>query len=168
MGKLMPMPKRTAPEIPGTHHTGHETHLVREVMRTHQAVVTTFARSVGAPASRLGLLRLLAVAQGRLGTTELARRLGVHPAAVTRQLNDLEAEGLLTRRSDPRDGRRTVVKLTRAGADAFRTIHDRGHAFERQLAREVTGHEVETALRVLQALRRIGLRAAHQPEEEEP
>ncbi len=163
------MSKRHHLEIPGTQHTGTETHLVREIMRAHQAVVTTVGRSVGAPASRLGLMRLLALGQGRLGTTELARRLGVHPAAVTRQLGALEAEGLASRHAHPGDGRRTTVKLTRAGVEAFRVIHDRGHAFERELAAQVTRREVEIAQRVLQALRRVVLRAAnHQEEEDEP
>lgn len=161
------MRKRPLEQIPGTHHSGRETHLLREVMRAHQAIVTTFGRSVGAPASRLGLMRLLAIAQGRLGTTDLARRLGIHPAAVTRQLKELEGEGLVTRNAHATDGRRSTVKLTPMGLKTFRGMHDRGHGFERALTAEFTLREVETAVRVLQALRRVVLRAAHQQEEEE-
>jgi len=163
-----PMPRRISLQLPVTHHTGRETHLVREVMRAHQAIVATFAISVGAPASRLDLLRLLAVARGRLGTNALARRLGVDPASVTRQLNALEAEGLVARGAHATDGRRRAVALTRAGVKAFRALHERGHAFERALAGQVTEREFQAALRVLQALRRIVLRAANREEEEEP
>ncbi len=162
------MRERVSPGIPGTHHRGGEPHLVREVMRTHQSIVGTFARSVGAPASRVGMLRLLAISGGRLGTTDLARRHGVHPAAVTRQLEALEAEGLALRRADPRDGRRITAALTPRGLAAFRRLHDRGHAFERALGATFEEHEIETAVRVLQELRRLFVRAAHQEGEVEP
>jgi DNA-binding MarR family transcriptional regulator len=162
------MHKRTSLEIPGVPHRGDEVHLIREVMRTHQSIVTTFARSVGAPASRVGLLRLLAMARGRLGTTDLARRLGVHPAAVTRQLEALEAEDLVVRRGHARDGRRIQVALTPRGLARFRTLHNRGHALERALGAAVEEHEIQTAVRVLRQLRRTVLRAAHQEVEEEP
>ena len=31
------------------HHTGDEPHLLREIMRTHQAVLNVFSRQVGMP-----------------------------------------------------------------------------------------------------------------------
>ena len=167
MSNYIAMPRRRALEIPGTHHTGEETHIVREVMRAHQAIVTTFGRSVGAPAARLVLMRLLAIAEGNLGTTELARRLGVHPAAITRQLQDLERQGLVERCADPRDGRRSAARLTPRGREVFREIHDRGHAFEREMGVSLSPDEVRTAVRVLRELRRIVLRAAHLQEGEE-
>ena len=167
--KYFTMPRRPALEIPGTHHTGEETHIVREVMRAHQAIVTTFGRSVGAPAARLVLMRLLAIAEANLGTTDLARRLGVHPAAITRQLQDLERGGLVERCPDPRDGRRSAARLTPRGREAFREIHDRGHAFERELGASVSPDEVRTAVRVLAELRRVVLRALpSQAGEDEP
>jgi DNA-binding MarR family transcriptional regulator len=135
-------------------------------MRTHQAIVTVFARLVGMPASRLGLMRLIAASEGRLGTNELARRLGVNPAAVTRQLQELEADGLLRRTPDPKDGRRSSVALTPNGLTAFRTVHERGHAFERALETELSEKAVGTAVRVLDRLRRKVLAAAHVKEEE--
>jgi DNA-binding MarR family transcriptional regulator len=165
--RITAMTARPAPQIPGTHHQGGEVHLLREVMRTHQAIVNTFARSVGAPASRLGLMRLLAIAQGRLGTTDLARRLGVHPAAVTRQLKELEGEGLATRSADASDGRRNSVRLTPRGLETFRALHDRGHALERALGAKLTEGELSTALRALKLLRLTVLRAAHQEGEQE-
>jgi len=163
------MRKRAAPPgpTPGLHHAGDEVHLLREVMRTHQVLVGTYARALGAPAARMGLMRLLAIAQGRLGTNALARRLGVNPAAVTRQLNELEREGLAIRTADARDGRRSSVALTPRGLEAFHEIHDRGHAFERALATELSAAELEIAVRVLQRLRHLVLRTAGRADEEE-
>ena len=37
------------------HHAGDEPHLLREIMRTQQAVINVFSRQVGMPAARLAL-----------------------------------------------------------------------------------------------------------------
>lgn len=53
-------------------HTGDEPHLLREVMRTHQAVMHAFTREVGMPSARLALMRLLATCDtGELGIMEI-------------------------------------------------------------------------------------------------
>src|SRR5512137_2005549 len=89
-------------------HTGDEPHLLREIVRAHQVLMAGFSREVGMPASRFALMRVLA--DGDAGVTDLARRLGVNAAAVTRQLQEMEAEGLVRRRADPGDGRRSYVR----------------------------------------------------------
>lgn len=162
------MTKQRPPTLPGTTHVGDESHLFRDLFRTHQAVATAFHRGVGAPSSRMGLLRLVVVAQGELGTNELARRMGVDAAVVTRQLKELEAEGLVARRAHATDGRRTTVKLTAAGRRAFRELHDRGHAYERALAAEVSPRDIEATRRVLEAMRRVVLRSVNMQEEDVP
>jgi DNA-binding MarR family transcriptional regulator len=162
------MKKRPAPALPGTRHTGDETHIFRDLFRTHQAVSSAFTRCVGAPASRIALLRLLAVGQGRLGTNELARRLGVDAAGITRQLKELEAEELVARGAHATDGRRTTVTLTAAGLKWFREIHEHGHAYERELRAEVSEKDIETARRVLDAMRRVVLRSMNMDEEDVP
>ena len=162
------MPRRRAPTVRGAHHARHESPLFRELMRTHQAVGSTFVRCVGEPAGRLALMPLLAAFPGRFGTNELARRLGVDPAAITRQLKELEAEGLVTRSAHSTDRRRTTVALTRAGMEVSRGIHGYGRAYEQALAAEVSKRDVESAIRVLQAMRRVVLRSVNQDEDDEP
>lgn len=133
-----------------------ETHLLREVMRTQQAVVAIFSRELGLPAARLAILRELAVsADADLGGSKLARRLGVDPAAVTRQLNEMEDSGLVRRRPDRRDGRRSVLSLSAKGVREFERIHVRVHEIERALAARVGEAEVRTAVRVLAAFRGV-------------
>ncbi len=170
MSNDLGMPRRKAPTVPGTrtHHAGNESHLFRELMRTHQAVLGAFTRCVGAPSGRIGLLRLLAIGRDEFGTKELARRLGVDPAGITRQLKEMEAEGLVTRTPHATDRRRTVVKLTRAGIESFRMLHEYGHAYERRLAAEVSKKDITTALRVLQAMREVVLRSVSMGEEDVP
>ena len=69
------------------HHEGDESHLLKEIMRTHQALLNVFSREVGMPAARLSLMRLLAICHHeKLGVMQIARRLGIDAAAVTRQV----------------------------------------------------------------------------------
>jgi len=53
---------------------------------------------------------------GPLSPTELAQHEGVMPQSLTRLLAELEVEGWLARESDPADGRRSLLRLTRPGA----------------------------------------------------
>ncbi len=123
-------------------------------MRTSQAMVAVFAQEVGMPASRLALLRLLAIIHpSPAGVVALARELGVDGAAVTRSIKQLEADRLVTVRADPADGRRKRVTLTANGLRTFERLHDRGHQLEESLAGDVSQADVATAVRVLGRLR---------------
>ena len=50
-----------------------------------------------------------------LSAGDLARILHVHPSTLTGVLKRLIAQGLLARRNDPRDRRRTLLRLTPRG-----------------------------------------------------
>jgi DNA-binding MarR family transcriptional regulator len=53
--------------------------------------------------------------EGETSQAELSRRTGIDPSDVVAALNELSANGFVTRTRDPADGRRNVVGLTRAG-----------------------------------------------------
>ncbi len=140
--------------VPELHHKGDEPHLLREVMRVHQILLSVFSRQVGMPASRLALMRLLAVCHSEdIGIMDIARRMGVNAAAVTRQVKEMESEGLVDRAADARDGRRSYVRLTPEGLRIFEQLHERAHEFERELGSLVNGEDIATAVRVLSQLR---------------
>jgi DNA-binding MarR family transcriptional regulator len=62
--------------------------------------------------------------QGPLSTVELASAERVRPQSMGQTLAELEAQGLISRRPDEADGRRTLLELTEAGR---RTLaEDRG------------------------------------------
>jgi len=62
------------------------------------------------------------VADGPVRLSDLAAAQRIHPAALTRQVQALEAEGYITRRPDPLDGRAAVVEVTTAGKAAHRRL----------------------------------------------
>jgi len=137
-----------------SYHSGDESHLLREVMRTQQAVLNVFSRQVGMPVSRLALMRVLAISQAEdVGIMWIARQLGINAAAVTRQVKDMESEGLVERCADARDGRRSYVKLTADGLKIFQQLHERAHAFERALGTAVSSEDIAVTVRVLAQVR---------------
>jgi len=134
-------------------HRGDEPHLLREVFRTYQVLMSGFARQTGMPASRFALMRLLALSENDIGLVELARRLGINPAAATRQVQELEAEHLVKRRADAKDGRRSYVTLSPKGRRRFKEIHERTHEFERSLSSALGTEEMAEAAATLANLR---------------
>jgi DNA-binding MarR family transcriptional regulator len=142
------------PASPALVHKGSETHLLKEIMLIHQGIINVFTRKVGMPGARFHLLRQLAISDGEdLGPMDLARRLGVNAAAVTRQLKEMEAQGLVERRGDSRDARRSYVRLSDKGREMFRTLHERAHGFEQSLNRSISDVDMATAVRVLSEVR---------------
>ena len=134
-------------------HRGDEPHLLREILRTYQVLMAGFARQTGIPAARFVLMRLLANAPEGVGITELARQLGINPAAVTRQVQELEVEGLIRRRAVRRDGRRTSIRLSAKGEKLFAAIHARTHELEQSLALALGADKMRNAALVLRNLR---------------
>jgi DNA-binding MarR family transcriptional regulator len=149
----MPAKKPTRPT--DLRHRGDEPHLLRDIVRTHQVLMAGFARRVGVPAARFAVMRLLVGAERDIGIMDLARQLGINAAAVTRQIQELESEGLVRRRADPRDKRRHSLKLSPKGLRLFGQIHDRTHALERRLSTVITAEEMAAATQTLAKLRAL-------------
>lgn len=135
------------------HHRGDESHLLREIVRTHQVMMHGLSRSIGMPGARFALLRLLATSERALGVMELARVLNVNAAAITRQVQEMESEGLIRRRSDVRDKRRHGLCLSAKGMRVFGSIHERSHRLEDALRAVVAPEEMVMAGDVLRRVR---------------
>jgi DNA-binding MarR family transcriptional regulator len=142
-------------QVEGLHHKGGEPHLLFEIMRTQRALMNVFSRKMGMPFSRVTLLRVLALAfPGGIGILDIARRLNINGAAVTRQVKEMERLGLVVRTPDQRDGRRRYVKLSAEGRALFEEIHQMQHEFEKSYASfELKPEEVRIAAKVLSRLR---------------
>lgn len=141
-------------EFPGLEHSGDESHLLREVYRTSQAMFNNVARITGISASRLALIRLLGMEMPNGGgVMEIARKLGINAAAVTRLVKELEGQKWVKRRSDPADARRTHISLTAKGQRRIREIHARLHVFERSLEERIGLQDIQVTVRVLTEIR---------------
>ena len=82
------------------------------------------------------------LANSTTSVTELARAAYLHPGAMTRLLDKLEARGILERVADPSDRRALHIHLTDAGQAIWRDIDQCG-----QRVREAALHGLDTAER---------------------
>lgn len=143
-------------DIKSIHNKGNERHLLREIVRTHQVMMVGFTRVVGMPASRFALMRLLAAALPEdIGIMDLARQLGINVAAVTRQIKQMQSEGLVLRRTDRRDKRRSYVRLSAKGCRTFKEIHRGSHELEDMLASIISVDDFAVTVTVLTRLREL-------------
>jgi DNA-binding MarR family transcriptional regulator len=93
--------------------------------RHYDPSIAGLARIVEVSLDSLGLTiqkyRVLThLSRGPASPSELAARLSVRPPTVTRLVDGLVARGLVVRRPDSTDGRRSVHALTRTGTAALR------------------------------------------------
>lgn len=80
----------------------------------NKQISSKFERCAGISASRLQLLCKLYQVE-EISQTLLQKEVGIDAAAVTRHLKQLEATGMVTRRTKPEDNRVTLVSLTDYG-----------------------------------------------------
>ncbi len=72
---------------------------------------------------------------------ELARTLRLHPSNLVALLDQLESDGSIARRRDPRDRRRQVIKLTAEGTRRLRGAESAVADAERELLSPLSAEE---------------------------
>lgn len=117
-----------------------------------RAAKMAFQRRVGISETRLHALGIL-YRFGELSQAELQRRLDVDGAAVTRQVKQLEAEGLLSRRVDPADNRFTLVTLTLEGKERLRELARAARAFMATSLEGVSAEDLACMRRAMARMR---------------
>jgi DNA-binding MarR family transcriptional regulator len=93
---------------------------------------------------------------GAQTTSALAAAERVRPQSMAQTLSELEADGLISRRPDPADGRQVLIDLTEAGGErlgAERQRHD--DWLTSTIAAELDSTEQETLLAAVPLLRRL-------------
>lgn len=86
---------------------------------------------------------------------QLAKLLHVDPGTVSAALNRLEAKGLLERRKDPRDKRRTSLGLTAKGRKLDRPAQRTAEEAVERLLRVTPGPDIEATVRVIERLTQL-------------
>ena len=107
-----------------------------------------FARRVGMSLSRVEVLHQLMHA-GEISQAELQQRLGMEGSLLTRFVKQMEADGLVTRRADPKDNRFTLVNLAPAGQEALQEMERLGEDFRRVLLAGISQEELEIFVHTL-------------------
>jgi DNA-binding MarR family transcriptional regulator len=117
-----------------------------------RAAKAAFQRRAGISDARLHTLGML-YRHGEMSQNELQRRLDVDGAAVTRQVKQLEAEGLLLRRTDPADNRFTLVTLTPEGKEALREVARTARQFVAEALEGIDAEDLACVQRTMAQMR---------------
>jgi MarR family transcriptional regulator for hemolysin len=81
-------------------------------------------RIIGQNGARMEALANIAYFPPESTQVELANRIGIERATITRMLDSLEADGLVERLADPADRRIKRIRLTSAGETALQDIQE--------------------------------------------
>jgi DNA-binding MarR family transcriptional regulator len=112
-----------------------------------------FARRVGMSLSRVEVLHQLMHA-GEISQAELQQRLGMEGSLLTRFVKQMEADGLITRRVDPKDNRFTLVNLAPAGQNALLEMERLGEDFQATLLAGLSDEQQAEFARTLKHIQR--------------
>ncbi|WGL18318.1 MarR family transcriptional regulator [Microbulbifer bruguierae] len=100
-------------------HLGFELHTAARLLKRN---FDRRAKTHGLTRARWQVLWILHKNQG-MKQAELAERMDVAPISLTRQIDLLQAEGLVERRQDPQDRRCYRIYLTGAAAPVLQALH---------------------------------------------
>lgn len=92
--------------------------LIPNGARGRNYIAESVSRIVGAKVTVPALLSLAKLAEGPIRITELGAQVGASSPTITRQIQEMEREGLVVRQMDDKDGRATVVSLSEKGMQA--------------------------------------------------
>jgi DNA-binding MarR family transcriptional regulator len=126
--------------------------LVQQIARVYYEILPVFERYVGMSKARWSVLMLLWRA-GELSQATMQQRLRVDGAAITRQVKQLEEEGLVLRRPDPHDNRFTLVDLTEVGRQLTASMAGKREAFEALVTAGISEEDIALMRRCLQRIR---------------
>ena len=94
--------------------------------------------------------------EGTASIGDLALAEHVRPQSMTQTINDLEADGLIARRADPTDGRRTLITLTDRGHITLEeNRRQRDTWLAKAIASDLSPAEQQQLASVLALLRRL-------------
>lgn len=128
--------------INGGNRAAASNSILHQISHTYFELMAAFERHLGMSRARWAVLSRLD-SQECLTQSALTQVLGVDAAAITRQVKQLEVEGLVTRWSAPEDNRFTAVALTAQGREFVRTQRVVRDEFERIATAGLGDEEIE-------------------------
>lgn len=144
---------------------GTAANLVYAIFDLQRAVRCAAASSLreGTSAALYFVLRL--VAEGECRATRLAERLGVGAPVLSRQIAELEEQGLVIRSRDPNDARAQVIALTQLGTDKLRRMEGQRSAVFEKYLQDWSEDDAVKAAETLQQLTESLKKSAKAPKE---
>jgi DNA-binding MarR family transcriptional regulator len=124
--------------------------------RRMQVAYSRQVSSLGISSAEWEVLKALLVVGKpyRLGPGDLAKRLGLTPAAMTHRIDRMVAEGLVTRDRDESNRVRVIVELTDEGRGKWLETMRMASAFEQELLQDLSSEERAALGGMLQCLLR--------------
>lgn len=120
--------------------------IVSTLSRVARRMGVSYSRQLtvlGITSAEWEVLKALVVAGSpyRLGPGELAKRLGLTPAAMTHRIDRMVAEDLVTRERDETNRVRVIIELTENGRDKWLESMRMAAVFEEELLQDITAEE---------------------------
>jgi DNA-binding MarR family transcriptional regulator len=129
--------------------------LAHDLRETVGRVIRRLRAEPGPPFGQLAVLGRLD-REGPASISDLAAADRMRPQSMAQTVRDLEEAGLVSRRPDPADGRRSFVELTAAGLEALQTTRaQREDWLTRTLDRELDADQRQLLREALTLLRRV-------------
>jgi DNA-binding MarR family transcriptional regulator len=133
--------------------TKPQTYLMRALLHAYYWCDESLQNSIRAdgyaPLSRTKSTIMVNVSDGITRPADLARNLGISRQAIQQTLAEMEAEGLISLRADPKDGRAKIIEFSRRGRGIGRAAFEAIRAMEQELERRLgrrTMQELRKAL----------------------
>ncbi len=114
--------------------------LLAQICRLKHGRVRALLETLGLYEGQPSMLRVLWAEEG-LTHTDLARRLRVQPATITKMIQRMQKAGFVERRPDPDDERVSRVYLTESGRTVQADVRGVWHTLEKEAFAEFTEEE---------------------------
>jgi MarR family transcriptional regulator, lower aerobic nicotinate degradation pathway regulator len=151
MGKSAAVKQKTKPAKPSYILDEQIGFILRQVWQRHAAI---FAREIGinlTPTQWAALSKLMET--GPCSQNQLGRLTSMDVATIKGVIDRLTARGLTETSSDPEDGRRLLVSLTRAGQQLAEKAAPNAVAITRETLAPLDAREREVLMELLSRLR---------------
>ncbi|MGE0736911.1 MAG: MarR family winged helix-turn-helix transcriptional regulator [Alphaproteobacteria bacterium] len=146
--------KPTAPTHDGVDGYVLEKQIGHLLRRAHQRASAIFAANIGE--HRLTPVQFAALAKiydaGAVSQNKLGRQTAMDPATMQGVISRLAHRGYIERHADPKDRRRTMLRLTPAGETAVLYSIPRGKKITRDTLAPLTKSERDVLLKLLSKL----------------
>ncbi len=128
-----------------------ERSLLQQIGRTGRAMHAAFESEVGIALTKWRILQALSES-GKRSQKELSAGLAMDPGLLTRQLKQMEQDGLVKRKSAKEDNRMTLVELTEEGRSLFESLQEKRTNFSEKSLSGLPEEKLTIAMEILKAM----------------